>query len=98
MADPELKDFENIPYTEDFETYMDREVLPLAPDTWIDVTVIDERSKKIPLGDNEVGVVGTNISFNKYFYHYEKPGDPDVLVHEIHQMKKEIDFILGGLL
>lgn len=98
VADPELKDFENIPYTEDFETYMDREVLPFAPDTWIDVTVIDERSKKIPLGDNEVGVVGTNISFNKYFYHYEKPGDPDVLAHEIHQMKKEIDFILGGLL
>lgn len=98
IADPELKDFENIPYTEDFETYMDREVLPFAPDTWIDETITDARSKKIPLGDNEVGVVGTNISFNKYFYHYEKPGDPEVLAHEIHQMKNEIDFILGGLL
>ena len=98
VADPELKDFENIPYTEDFETYMNREVLPFAPDTWIDETVIDERSKKIPLGDNKIGVVGTNISFNKYFYHYEKPGEPEILAREIQQMKENIDSILGGLL
>lgn len=98
VADPELKDFENIPYAEDFKAYMEREVLPFASDTWIDETVIDERSKKIPLGDNEVGVVGTNISFNRYFYHYEKPGDPEVLTREIQQMKEEIDSILGGLL
>lgn len=100
IADPELKDFENIPYTEDFDTYMNREVLPFAPDTWIDETVVDwgTGSKIIPLGDCKVGVVGTNISFNKYFYHYETPGDPDALAHEIHQMKNDIDEILGGLL
>lgn len=99
IADPELKDFENIPYTEDFDSYMNREVLPFAPDTWIDDTVVDwgTGSKIIPLGDRKVGVVGTNISFNKYFYYYEKPGDPDVLAHEIHQLKDEIDTILGGL-
>lgn len=97
IADPELKDFENIPYTEDFDTYMQREVLPFAPDTWIDKTVRDA-SSRIPLGDDEVGIVGTNISFNKYFYKYEKPGNPEVLAAEIRRMKEELDTMMGGWL
>ena len=100
IPDPELKDFENIPYTEDFDTYMQREVLPFAPDTWIDETVVDwgTATKKIPLGDRKVGVVGTNISFNKYFYHYEMPREPKEIADEIRELERGLESFLEGIL
>ena len=79
MPDPELKDSENIPWDVSFDDYMDKEVLPYASETWIDETVID----KGPLADGNVGVVGTNISFNKFFYHYEEPRKPEEIAKEI---------------
>ena len=36
-----------------------------------------------PLGDGKVGVVGTSISFNRYFYRYERPRDPKAIAREI---------------
>lgn len=98
VADPELKDFENIPFTEDFDSYMQREVLPFAPDTWIDETVRDVPGAKIPLGDRGVGVVGTNISFNKYFYHYEMPREPQVIADEIRELERGLESFLEGVL
>ena len=100
LPDPDLKDFENIPFTEDFDTYMKREVLPFAPDTWIDETVIDwgTATKKIPLGDRKVGIVGTNISFNKYFYHYEMPREPKVIAEEIRELERGLESFLEDVL
>ena len=98
VADPELKDFENIPFTEDFDTYMQREVLPFAPDTWIDETIRDVPGAKIPLGDRGVGVVGTNISFNKYFYHYEMPREPEEIAKEIRELERGLESFLEGML
>lgn len=100
IPDPDLKDFENIPFTEDFDTYMQREVLPFAPDTWIDETVVDwgTATKKIPLGDRKVGVVGTNISFNKYFYHYEMPREPQEIADEIRELERGLESFLEGVL
>lgn len=97
IPDPELKDFENIPYTEDFETYMQREVLPFAPDTWIDESDKD-LGPKIPLGDGKVGVVGTNISFNKYFYRYEMPREPKEIAAEIRELEQGLESFLEGIL
>lgn len=46
IADKELSgDTENIPLTEDVETYMEREVLPYAPGAWIQ-EVKDKRTKQ----------------------------------------------------
>lgn len=98
VPDPELKDFENIPFTEDFDTYMQREVLPFAPDTWIDETVRDTPGAKIPLGDRGVGVVGTNISFNKFFYHYEMPRDPKEIADEIRELESGLENFLENIL
>jgi type I restriction enzyme M protein len=100
IPDPDLKDFENVPFTEDYDTYMQREVLPFAPDTWIDETIVDwgTATKKIPLGDGKVGVVGTNISFNKYFYKYNKPGDPKVIAREIRKLEEGLESFLEGVL
>ena len=87
MADPDLKDTENIPFDMSFDAYMKKEVLPYAPETWIDETVLDEG----PLQDGKVGVVGTNISFNKYFYRYEEPRNPDVIAKEIMELESGLE-------
>ena len=87
MADPNLKDTENIPFDTSFEAYMEREVLPYAPETWIDESVRD----KGPLADGRVGVVGTNINFNKFFYHYEEPRKPEEIAKEIMELESGLE-------
>ena len=87
MADPDLKDTENIPVDTTFEAYMESEVLPYAPETWIDESVRD----KGPLQDGQVGIVGTNISFNKFFYHYEEPRKPEVIAREIMELESGLE-------
>lgn len=87
MPDPDLKDSENIPFGTSFEEYMEQEVLPYAPESWIDETVRD----KGPLQDGKVGVVGTNISFNKFFYHYEEPRKPEEIAKEIMELESGLE-------
>jgi type I restriction enzyme M protein len=53
--DKELRDYEDIPLTEEIDAYFDREVLPYVPDAWID------KSKT---------KIGYEIDFNRYFYKY----------------------------
>ena len=48
------------PLAEEVETYVAREVLPHAPDAWID----HEKTK-----------VGYEIPFNRHFYQYQPPRD-----------------------
>jgi type I restriction enzyme M protein len=58
QPDPKLRDTENVPLAEDIEAYFAREVLPHAPDAWI-----DEAKTK----------VGYEIPFNRHFYVFEPP-------------------------
>ncbi len=58
QADSTLRDTENVPLSEDVETYFKREVLPHAPDAWID----EEKTK-----------TGYEIPFNRHFYVFEPP-------------------------
>lgn len=87
MPDPDLKDSENNPFGTSFDSYMETEVLPFAPETWIDETVVD----KGPLQNGKVGIVGTNISFNKFFYHYEEPKDPKAIAAEILDLENGLE-------
>jgi type I restriction enzyme M protein len=57
-ADGDLRDFENVPLTEDVEAYFDREVKPHVPDAWMD------RGKD---------KVGYEINFNRHFYVFTPP-------------------------
>lgn len=57
-ADADLRDFENVPLTEDVEAYFEREVKPHIPDAWMD------RSKD---------KVGYEINFNQHFYVFTPP-------------------------
>jgi type I restriction enzyme M protein len=70
QADSALRDTENVPLAEDVEAYFQREVLPHAPDAWID----HAKTK-----------VGYEIPFNRHFYVFEPPRplaeiDADLLV------------------
>lgn len=58
QPDSALRDTENVPLTDDIAAYFKREVLPHAPDAWID----EEKSK-----------VGYDIPFNRHFYVFEPP-------------------------
>jgi type I restriction enzyme M protein len=58
MADSNLRDTENVPLHEDIHSYFKREVLPHAPDAWID----EEKTK-----------VGYEIPFNRHFYVFTPP-------------------------
>lgn len=93
VADPDLKDTEKVPYTQDINDYMEKEVYPYVPDAWVDETVTDEGV----MGDHKVGVVGTQISFDKYFYHYEALRDPAEIMGEIRALEPEIEDALKGV-
>lgn len=56
--DASLRDTENVPLTEDVDAYVEREVLPWAPEAWV-----DESKTKI----------GYEIPFTRAFYVYEPP-------------------------
>jgi len=58
QPDVSLRDTENVPLGEDVETYFRREVLPHAPDAWID----HEKTK-----------IGYEIPFNRHFYVFDPP-------------------------
>lgn len=63
---PDLRDYENVPLKQLTQEYFEREVLSYVPDAWIDETKNDEI-------DGEVGIVGYEIPFNRYFYTLHKP-------------------------
>lgn len=64
--DPELRDTERVPLTENVNSFFDREVRPHVPDAWIDESKRDTK-------DREVGTVGYEINFNRCFYRYSPP-------------------------
>ncbi len=81
--DPELRDTESVPLSESVEAFFEREVKPHVPDAWIDTSKRDPK-------DNEVGVVGYEINFNRYFYRYTPPRPLEEIEGEIRDLEKDI--------
>jgi type I restriction enzyme M protein len=81
--DPELRDTENVPLSEDINTYFEREVRPHVPDAWINTSICDHK-------DGAVGKVGYEINFNRYFYKYQPPRSLPVIEADIRTLEKEI--------
>ena len=88
--DPELRDTENVPLLEDVESFFEREVKPHVPDAWIDTTRRDPQ-------DGEVGLVGYEINFNRYFYEYHPPRPLEEIDADIQQVEAEIAAMLQGM-
>ena len=68
--------------------------MPYAPETSIDMTLKDSG----PLQDGKPGVVGTSISFNRYFYKFEPPRDPKVIADEILDIEDGLESFLREFL
>ena len=56
-----------MPLSDDVQAFFEREVKPHVPDAWINTAVRDHK-------DGEVGKVGYEINFNRYFYNTSRPG------------------------
>ncbi len=82
QPDSALRDTENVPLGEDIRAYFAREVLPHAPDAWID----EDKSK-----------VGYEIPFNRHFYVFEPPRSLQVIDEELKTVTASILRMLGGL-
>ncbi len=82
VADPALRDTENVPLTEDIESYFAREVLPYAPDAWVD----HSKTK-----------VGYEIPMTRYFYEYQKPEASEDILARIIGLENEIATTLQTL-
>lgn len=96
QTDSDLRDYENVPLnpevttTELIESYFAREVQPHVPDAWINADKVDAI-------DEEIGIVGFEIPFNRHFYVYEPPrpladidADLDAVSSEIMQLLGEV--------
>jgi len=82
QPDSALRDTENVPLGEDIEAYFAREVLPHAPDAWI-----DEAKTK----------VGYEIPFNRHFYVFEPPRPLEVIDAELQAVTANIMRMLGEM-
>ena len=82
VPDTSLRDTENVPLVQDIDAYFAREVLPYAPDAWID------KSKT---------KVGYEIPMTRYFYEYQPPEPVDNIVERIQKLEREIADSLNAL-
>lgn len=82
QPDSSLRDTENVPLTDDIDTYFKKEVLPFAPDAWVD------KSKT---------KIGYEIPFTRYFYKYTAPQPSSEIMAEIMEIEKELDGALEQL-
>ena len=80
QPDPDLRDFERVPLTENVDVYFEREVLPHVPDAWID------RSKDR---------LGYEINFNRHFYKYTPPRPLEEIDADLKTAGEEIVRLLG---
>lgn len=82
VPDSSLRDTENVPLSEDVQAYFEREVLPHAPDAWID----HEKTK-----------VGYEIPFNRHFYVFKPPRPLPEIDAELKECTGQILEMIGGL-
>lgn len=90
LYDKETKDTEIVPFLEDIDDYMEREVLPHIPDA--KAFFEEDLSKKKP-----VIKTGAEIPFTRYFYKYKAPISSDILKEQIQEQEKNLAGILSNL-
>lgn len=83
VADTMLNDSERVPMKEDIDEFFEREVLPYAPDAWMD------RSKD---------KVGCDFPFTRLFYIYRPLRDSSKILQELKDLDKEMDSELASLM
>ena len=82
-ADSSKRDTESIPWTEEIETYMERNVYPYAPDAWI-----DEKKTKI----------GYEIPFTREFYKYVAPRSSAEIFAHLEELDKTESALMAKIM
>lgn len=75
VADAARRDSENVPLTDTIDAYFAREVLPYAPDAWVD-------TKKTK--------VGYEIPMTRYFYQYQAPEAIETIGERLNSIEADI--------
>ena len=82
-ADTGKRDTESIPWTEEIEAYMERNVYPYAPDAWI-----DEKKTKI----------GYEIPFTREFYKYVAPRSSAEIFARLEELDKAESALMAKIM
>lgn len=90
IYDKETADTEIVPFKEDIESYMKREVLPHIPDA--KAFFEENLSAKKPVIKN-----GAEIPFTRYFYKYQKPDSSEVLKQQFIELEKSVQSRISAL-
>ena len=83
QADSAKRDTESIPWKEDVEAYMKKNVYPYAPDAWI-----DEKKTKI----------GYEIPFTREFYKYVAPRKSDEIYASLQELDKQEQELMAKII
>ncbi len=75
-VDTDLRDSESIPLKQNIEEYFKKEVLPFAPDAWM---------------DRDKDKIGYTISFTKYFYEYKPLRNLEDIMSEFKALDDETE-------
>jgi type I restriction enzyme M protein len=87
--DGDRREKERVPLGTDPREYFEREVVPYLENAWI-----NESSKYHDDKDGELGVVGYEINFNRYFYEYKPPRELAEIDEDIRELEGEISKLL----
>jgi type I restriction enzyme M protein len=82
VQDTDLRDSESIKWKEDITEYFEREVLPFAPDAWM---------------DREKDKIGYEIPFTKFFYEYKPLRDLKLIMADIEELEEQTEDLLAEI-
>lgn len=82
LYDSDLRDTESIQWKENIAEYFEREVLPFAPDAWM---------------DREKDKIGYEIPFTKFFYEYKPLRDINEIMSDIEALEQETEDLLSDI-
>lgn len=82
VIDTNLNDTEKIPMKQDIEEYFEREVLPFAPDAWM---------------DRDKDKIGCEFPFTRLFYKYRPLRSSEEILAELASLDKDMETELNNL-
>ena len=83
QADSAKRDTESIPWKDDVEAYMEKNVYPYAPDAWID----DKKTK-----------IGYEIPFTREFYKYVVPRKSDEIYASLQELDRQEQELMAKII
>jgi type I restriction enzyme M protein len=90
--DTDLREYERIPIDSDAHEYFENEVNPHLENAWL-----SQKSRYVDDQDGQLGLVGYEINFNKYFYELKEHRELEEIDEEISVLGAEISDLLEDI-